>query len=542
MTKARREKACVLQNHLPPMDVTKEAEVTTQRHPVPRTVAEKYADVTLRLIEDHGDDFGPLTPEKEKSLKRKLYLNIMTLISATNIILFIDKSTLGYAAILGLFEETGISKDQYNNLNTFFYVGYLAAQWPGHYLLQKLPFGKLVASIIFLWAVIILLHCVATRYAGLIVLRLALGAVEATIVPAMEITIGMFFNREEQAFLQPIFWLTCLGAPIVAGFISYGLLWSNISVLPWKLFMITTGGLTLFLALWAWFRYPNNPAEARFLTLEEKVQVIKRVHGSNQSSIEQKQFKKSQFIETLKDPVSWLFTLQAFTLMYSNNLTYGQQNLLTTSLGVSELGSTLVAAAGGGFGVALCIIAAIALKLYPRNLAFHSLVWCIPAVAGGIGMVTVPWDRKLALLTCLLLAGHTYGIAYIIALGWTTSSAAGYTKKLTRNVMFMLGYSVGNLVSPQIWVPAAAPRYYGAWISMIVVSWVGTPVILFVIHFILARRNAERLAWIAELSEEEREAGRVEQRDEDGQIVTRKVNIAMLDLTDMENKFFIYPL
>ncbi|KAI1454292.1 major facilitator superfamily domain-containing protein [Annulohypoxylon moriforme] len=358
----------------------------------------------------------------------------------------------------------------------------------------------------------------------------------------MEITIGMFFNREEQAFLQPIFWVTCQAAPVVAGFISYGLLWSNSSVLPWKLFMITTGGLTLLLSIYAWFCYPSNPAEARFLTLEEKVQVIQRVHGSSQSSIEQKQFKKAQFIETLRDPVSWLFALQAFTLMYSNNLTYGQQNLLTTSLGVSNLGSTLVAVAGGSFGMVLCIIAAFVLKWHPRNFAAHSLVWCIPAVAGGIGMVAIPWDRKLALLACLLLAGHTYGITYIIALGWTTSSAAGYTKKLTRNVMFMLGYSVGNLVSPQIWVPSAAPRYYGAWISMIVVAWVGTPAILFVIHFILARRNAERKAWIAELSEEERDAGRVEQYDEDGRVITKNVDIAMLDLTDMENKFFIYPL
>lgn len=382
----------------------------------------------------------------------------------------------------------------------------------------------------------------ATKYAGLVVLRLALGAVEAVIVPAMEITIGMFFNREEQAFLQPIFWVTCQAAPVVAGFISYGLLWSNSSVLPWKLFMITTGGLTLILSIYAWICYPSNPAEARFLSLEEKVHVIRRVHGSSQSSIEQKQFKKAQFIETLRDPISWLFALQAFTLMYSNNLTYGQQNLLTTSLGVSNLGSTLVAVAGGVFGMVLCIIAAFVLKWHPRNFAIHSLVWCIPAVAGGIGMVAIPWDRKLALLACLLLAGHTYGITYIIALGWTTSSAAGYTKKLTRNVMFMLGYSVGNLVSPQIWVPDAAPRYYGAWISMIVVAWVGTPVILFIIHFILSRRNAERKAWIADLSEEEREAGRVEQYDEGGQVVTRNVDIAMLDLTDMENKFFIYPV
>ncbi|GKT91556.1 cysteine transporter [Colletotrichum tofieldiae] len=455
--------------------------------------------------------------------------------------LFVDKSTLGYAAILGLFEETGIRQAQYNNLNTMFYVGYLAFQWPGHYLMQKLPFGKYVATTIFAWSVIIFLHCVATRYAGLVVMRLALGAAEAVIVPAMEITIGMFFNRHEQSFLQPVLWITCQAAPVVTGFLSYGLLWTTGPVLPWKLLHVVTGGLTLLLAIWVWFDYPSNPAEARFLTLEEKVQVIRRVHQAQQSSIEQKQFKKEQFVETMKDPVSWLFALQSFTLMYSNNLNYGQKNLITTSIGIKPLGSTLVAAAGGGFGMACCVVATFALRRWPKNLALHGTVWCLPAVAGGIAMVTINWESKIALLGSLILAASTYGVTYIIALGWTTSTAAGYTKKLTRNVMFMLGYSVGNLVSPQIWVSSNGPRYYGAWSSMITVSWVGTPLILWVIRFILSRRNAERLEYIAGLSDDERE-GWVEQVDENGEVVKVKVNIAVLDLTDLQNKQFIYPL
>lgn len=407
--------------------------------------------------------------------------------------------------------------------------------------MQRLPFGKYVAITVFIWAVIIFLHCVATRYAGLVVMRLALGAAEAVIVPAMEVTIGMFFNRHEQSFLQPVLWITCQAAPILTGFISYGLLWSTGPVLPWKLLHVVTGGLTLTLAIWVWIDYPSNPAEARFLTLEEKVQVIRRVHKAQQSSIEQKHFKKEQFIETMKDPVSWLFALQSFTLMYSNNLNYGQKNLITTSIGIKPLGSTLVAAAGGAFGVACCIVATLALRRWPSNLALHGTVWCMPAVAGGIAMTTVDWEQKIGLLGCLILAASTYGVTYIIALGWTTSTAAGYTKKLTRNVMFMLGYSVGNLVSPQIWIPSNAPRFYGAWVSMITVSWVGTPVILWIIRFILARRNAERREYIASLSDDERE-GYVEQVDENGEIVRVKVDIAVLDLTDLQNKQFIYPI
>lgn len=53
-------------------------------------VEEKNADVTLRLLEEYGDQFGPLTPEAEKKLRRKLYLRIMLLLSAINIMLFVS--------------------------------------------------------------------------------------------------------------------------------------------------------------------------------------------------------------------------------------------------------------------------------------------------------------------------------------------------------------------------------------------------------------------------------------------------------------------
>ncbi|KAK2595207.1 hypothetical protein QQS21_007060 [Conoideocrella luteorostrata] len=508
-------------------------------------VAEKDADDTLRLIEQHGRDFGPLTPEKEKLIVRKCYWHIISLLSIMSTLLFVDKSTLGYAAILGLFEETGISKAEFNNLNTFFYVGYLAAQWPLHYAMQKLPLGKFVAVLTFIWGSTVLLHSAATTYAGLVVLRVVLGAGESVVVPAMEMTIGMFFNRREQSFLQPVVWVSASMAPVVAAFISYGMLWTNSSVLPWKLFMIATGGLSVLLSVVVWFRYPDNPGQAKFLTLEEKVHVIRRVQESSQSSIEQKQFKKAQIRETLRDPVSWLFSLQSATLMLANNLGYGQQNLIVTSLGMSNLDSTLVAAAGGGFAVLTCLAAALALRRWPSNLAFHSFVWCVPAIAGGIGMIALDWNQKLGMLACLLLAGHTTSNTYIIGLGWTTSSAAGYTKKLTRNVMFMLAYSIGNLLAPQIWAPKDAPRYYSAWVVQLVLSWIGTPMILLIIRHILLKRNKARKAWASGLTEEERrrhEFGHVEQLDEAGQLTRREVPIQMLDLTDLENPFFIYPI
>ncbi|EXJ76959.1 hypothetical protein A1O3_10116 [Capronia epimyces CBS 606.96] len=506
-------------------------------------IAERDADVTYTLLKTHGSEVAQgLDVAGQKRLDRKLYFGLVPLLVIIDLMLFIDKATLSYASILGLFEETGIGNGQYNDLNTLFYAGYIIGQFPGHYLMQRVPLGRFMGGAIFLWSLLVLLHCTAESYGALIPLRFFLGAVEATVVPAIEITLGMFFVPKVQGILQPLFWVSCMGAPIPAGFIAYGLLWSQSSVAPWKLFMITTGGLTFFLAIFSWFYYPNNPAEAKFLTLRERVYLVTKIHDATGSSIEYKKVKKSQLREAVQDPISWLFGLQAFTLMLSNNIAY-QQNLLFVSLGVSNLGSTLVSAASGGFSVACCIVATILLRYVPWRKAYWGAFWCLPAVAGGIGMATVDWDKKIGLLACLILAGATFGITYIIALGWTTSTAAGYTKKLARNVFFMAGYGIANLISPQIWVPKDAPRYYPAWIVQIVISWAGTPVILFIIQWILARRNKERYAWIAEQEAAGKtRTGVIEQTDADGKRTEVEVDISLLDLTDLENKYFIYPL
>lgn len=421
-------------------------------------------------------------------------------------------------------------------------LGYIVGQLPGNYLIQRLPLGKFVAGAVFLWSIIVFLHCPAHNYGGLIALRFLLGVFESALVPAFEMTLHMFFPPKESLRLQPLFWISCLGSPIPAGFIAYGLLWSKSAIPAWKLFMIITGSLTLFLSIYSFFRYPDNPAQAKFLTLEEKVQTIRRVHEATKSSIEQKTFKPHQLREALRDPVTWLFVLAAFCLMIANNLTF-QSSLLYLKIGVGDLGSTLITAAGGAFSVVCSIIAFFAMKFFPGHTAFWGTFWCLPAIAGGIAMVTLSWDATIPLLAVLILAGNTYGNTYVMAMGWNNATAGGYTKKVVRNVMWMAGYGVANLISPQIWVAKDAPRYYGAWIAQILVSWVGTPFWLLLIHWVLSRRNKERRRWIAEQEAlGKRPLGIIEQLDDEGNTIKVEVDVSLLDLTDLENRYFIYQL
>lgn len=73
------------------MGAKNETKVSSQNVPdETKVISEKFADETLRIVEEHGSEFGPLTPEKEKKLRRKLYWHIMGLLSAINLLLFVS--------------------------------------------------------------------------------------------------------------------------------------------------------------------------------------------------------------------------------------------------------------------------------------------------------------------------------------------------------------------------------------------------------------------------------------------------------------------
>lgn len=53
-------------------------------------ICEKYADETLRIVEEYGKDFAPLTAEGEKKLRMKCYWYVIGLLSAINLLLFVS--------------------------------------------------------------------------------------------------------------------------------------------------------------------------------------------------------------------------------------------------------------------------------------------------------------------------------------------------------------------------------------------------------------------------------------------------------------------
>lgn len=498
-----------------------------------KIISSKDADATFEFMEINDGLVPEITPAQERILSRKVAWIVVSLTASIDFLLYSDKATLSYASIFELWDDTHLTQNRYNNANTLFYVGYIVGLFNLIWV-QKFSIRKVMVFMCTSWTVIIFLHCVAYNYQGIYALRFFLGFVEAIAVPTLNITMNQFLTPDEKNATAPIFYSSCIGCGVIVSVIAYGILHAHSSVHLWKLFIIIIGGLTFIMTVVVYVIYPSNPTDAKFLSSKEKVWVIRRVQKASNSSIEQKAIKKYQIVEALKDPISWLFSLFFLLQQLANNLTY-MQNILFKNIGhTSNLDTTIVSIASGGFASVCCVIATVFL-LYKKNYtAFSVFFWSLPSLAASIAMVSIPWGHNVALLGMLSLASPLFGIPWVLMFSWNTTSCSGYTKRVTRNAMVMFWYCIANIISPQIWQGRDAPRFIPAWIVQIVLSFFIAPSLALVIWYILNGRNKERLQKLQINNEKE---GYIEFN---GENIT--AGGAQLDLTDLENDKFIYPL
>jgi len=146
-----------------------------------------------------------------------------------------------------------------------------------------------------------------------------------------------------------------------------------------------------------------------------------------------------------------------------------------------------------------------------------------------------------------------------MSFSWVTATVSGHTKKVTMNAIWLLGYGVGQMVSPQPWKEAYRPRNVIPW-SVLMGAWGGQIIVVLFFYYHLRAENRRRDERAAELRAErppgDEKAGinidpELELYGEyswydvpvpGGGTRRERVEKRFLDLTDMENLAFRYVL
>src|SRR5205085_5467202 len=151
-------------------------------------------------------------------------------------------------------------------------AGYLLFQVPGTALIERFGVRLSIACIIAVWGAISAATAFVHTAMAFYVLRFLLGVAEAGFFPAMIFYLTLWFPSSARALVTAAFACAIPLSGIVGGPLSTTILQLNgfVGLHGWQwLFLIE--GLPACLLAWAVLKWlPNGPAQAQWLTLQER--------------------------------------------------------------------------------------------------------------------------------------------------------------------------------------------------------------------------------------------------------------------------------
>ncbi|KAF7592546.1 hypothetical protein BBP40_012770 [Aspergillus hancockii] len=461
--------------------------------------------------------------DKEASLVRwKIDLIIVPMMTISYILSFIDKGILSTAAVYGMRTDLNLKGQQYSWTSSIFYFGYLLWQYPNSIFMQKLPIGKWIGAMIFMWGLCVSTTAGSFNFATLAVNRFFLGLFEASNNPAFTLLVSQYFTRDEHALRSCIWWA---GGPIgafIGDGISNGIGHVHGKLSQWRYLYLIFGPITMLWGIIVFFAMPASPMSAWFLTPRERKVAVVRVL-QNHTGLQNREYKVYQVKEALRDPQAWmLFAIVFLQCIPGGGLT-AFNKIILTGLGFSSVESTVVAMPEHAIQLVSVLLAGIVCSWIGKG---RCIAMILSNVCVLVGSVLLYMDRKMSrlgavysLLTCT--------VSYIMCMSLISSNIAGFTKKMTVSVMIFVGYCVGQIITPQFFISKEAPTYPTGFRAYFVTSSM-----MIVI---------EALLMLYLLHENKRRENRAMERNVSQDSGERRVlETDLLDLTDWEQANFRY--
>lgn len=142
---------------------------------------------------------------------------------------------------------------------------------------------------------------------------------------------------------------------MVGGLIAYGTSHYNGALMfPWQLLFMVLGIATVAWGAFIGWWLPDSPMKAKCFNEDEKRLMIERVRA-NETGIQNKVWKREQFIEALTDPVVWCYVM----LQVTSTLIIGGlgvfSNLIIQSFGFPALTVQLLNIAQGAVTIMVMV-------------------------------------------------------------------------------------------------------------------------------------------------------------------------------------------
>ncbi|KAJ4362257.1 hypothetical protein N0V83_010350 [Neocucurbitaria cava] len=450
---------------------------------------EGNVDNAYKFMQQHA--VGPMTPEDDKRILKKIDTHLLPLMIITYTLNFMDKNALSYSANFGLTTDNHLHGTQYSWASgSIFYLAYMVSQPIVARLIVRFPVGRFVSIATILWGAVLMTIAASRSFGSLMAIRAILGCMESCINPAFMVISAQWWKREEQPLRITYWYLGNSIGQVCGGLLGYGIAHITTGALPrWSYFFLIFGAITIIYGSFLFYYLPDSPMNARWLSESDRAMAIERVRG-NRTGIETHTWKWSQCRECFMDIQCWILVAMFFLddIPAGGVASFG--SIVVKGFGFSTLNSTLLLVPLGVIQ-AICILFAGFMTTRFTNIRTWLITGCqIPALIGAVLLYTLPRSNMKGLLGSYYIV-QTHGVVGTLTMSLVSSNFAGYTKKVTAGAMMYMAFCVGQVVAPQLFLSDEAPVYSTAFEAAF--SCFALCIVLSVVlHFYLVWTNNKR--------------------------------------------------
>ncbi len=202
--------------------------------------------------------------------------------------------------------DLGISTAAFGFATGMFSARYIALQIPGNLVLNRLGPQRWLGLLTIAWGVVAMLTSLVQGERSLVVVRIALGAVEAGLLPGMFMYLTIWFPPRMRGRITAVVCLpfyAILGTPPSAYIIQYADGMSGLA--GWRWMFLLEGAPTILIGLLLLRFLTDSPATATWLSAEEKAALL-RITAAQQTDEKPR--------TGLRDIPEWLRDLRLVTL------------------------------------------------------------------------------------------------------------------------------------------------------------------------------------------------------------------------------------
>jgi len=425
----------------------------------------------------------------------KVTWRLVPLLFFLYVVAYVDRINIGFAA-LQIKSFLGMGDAGYGFAAGIFFVGYVVFQLPSNLIMERVGARRWIAVLMMAWGVISSCMIFARVPWHLYVLRFLLGSAEAGFFPGIVFYLKGWFPSTNRARTVALFAAAGPLSAVIAGPLSGSLLrLDQAGLTGWQWMFLLEGVPAILLGLGVLSHLTNTPAEADWLSLEEKTWLRDALADDGEEP--RLHPRTAGWSEIFASPQIWLLVFVYFGLNCAGyGITFWLPSLIRNLSGVGTVTIGLLTAIPYATALVVMIVAgahsdksgehrwhiaspallgAIALFSAARSSSAAGLVTALSiAVVAEFSMVGPFWAlctlvkprRAAAAIALINSIGNLGGLAGSYALGALKSATHGF-----RYGMIALGAALGAAGVLALLVRIEAKHFRNQEVASTVESW-----------------------------------------------------------------------